>query len=239
MAFLRAALDDPLVDETTRCGRCDNCTGQPYRLDTPVALVAEAERSARDGDLRIEPRKMWPSGLEDRRGAINAGLRAEAGRALCEALDVGYSRLVQPLLDRPRSEIPADVLEGLVAVLGRWGWPEGRPVGIVPVPSRRREILIQGVAAGLGHLGRLPVLPLLERVVMDAPRQDELANSAHLCRNVLGAFRLTAPLPAGPLLLVDDVLHSGWTLTVLSALLREAGAGPVYPLVLQRGGDGS
>jgi ATP-dependent DNA helicase RecQ len=53
---------------------------------------------------------------------------------------------------------------------------------------------------------------------------------------VLGGFVLAGSPPEGPLLLLDDVTGSGWTLTVLSALLREAGAGPVYPLVLQRGG---
>jgi ATP-dependent DNA helicase RecQ len=63
-----------------------------------------------------------------------------------------------------------------------------------------------------------------------------LANSAHLCRSALGAFHIGAPPPQQqPLLLVDDLVQSGWTLTVLAAQLREAGAGPVYPLVLQRG----
>jgi ATP-dependent DNA helicase RecQ len=33
-------------------------------------------------------------------------------------------------------------------------------------------------------------------------------------------------------LLVDDVVDSGWTLTVLAALLRQAGSGPVLPLAL-------
>jgi ATP-dependent DNA helicase RecQ len=236
MAFLRAALDDPQVDAETRCGRCDNCTGRPWSTEVPVALVAEAERSARDGDLVIEPRKMWPSGLEVRRGAIAAELRAEAGRALCEALQPGYARLLRPLLGDPSAALPTELVDGLVGVLARWGWPQGRPVGIVPVPSRRRRALVEGVTAALGRIGRLPVLPLLERSGAEAPFQAELENSAHLCRNVLGGFTLAGSPPAGPLLLVDDLAGSGWTLTVLSALLREAGAGPVYPLVLQRGG---
>ena len=35
-----------------------------------------------------------------------------------------------------------------------------------------------------------------------------------------------------PVLLVDDVVDSGWTLTEATRVLREAGAGPVLPLVL-------
>jgi ATP-dependent DNA helicase RecQ len=34
------------------------------------------------------------------------------------------------------------------------------------------------------------------------------------------------------LILVDDLRASGWTLTEVSAVLRRAGAGPVYPFVL-------
>ena len=34
------------------------------------------------------------------------------------------------------------------------------------------------------------------------------------------------------IILVDDIINSGWTFTVCSALLREAGAQKVYPLAL-------
>ena len=43
-----------------------------------------------------------------------------------------------------------------------------------------------------------------------------------------------AALPAGPVLLVDDVARSTWTVTVAAALLRDAGTGPVLPLVGHR-----
>jgi ATP-dependent DNA helicase RecQ len=36
----------------------------------------------------------------------------------------------------------------------------------------------------------------------------------------------------GPVLLVDDIVDSRWTMTVVAALLRQAGCGPVYPLAL-------
>ncbi|MFL6163838.1 MAG: phosphoribosyltransferase [Jatrophihabitantaceae bacterium] len=41
-------------------------------------------------------------------------------------------------------------------------------------------------------------------------------------------------MPSGPVLLLDDVIRSGFTLTAASALLRQAGAGPVYPLALHK-----
>jgi len=36
----------------------------------------------------------------------------------------------------------------------------------------------------------------------------------------------------GPVLLVDDQVDTGWTMTVAAALLRDAGATAVLPLVL-------
>jgi len=35
-----------------------------------------------------------------------------------------------------------------------------------------------------------------------------------------------------PVLLIDDAIDSGWTLTISSALLRQSGSGIVYPATL-------
>lgn len=48
-------------------------------------------------------------------------------------------------------------------------------------------------------------------------------NRFHQCQNLDGAFVITPPLMPGPALLVDDIVDSAWTLTVLTALLRQAG----------------
>ncbi|HEY5914725.1 MAG TPA: RecQ family ATP-dependent DNA helicase [Verrucomicrobiae bacterium] len=41
-------------------------------------------------------------------------------------------------------------------------------------------------------------------------------------------------VPPGPVLLVDDMVDSGWTLTLAAALLRLHGSGPVYPFALAK-----
>jgi ATP-dependent DNA helicase RecQ len=41
-------------------------------------------------------------------------------------------------------------------------------------------------------------------------------------------------LPPVPVLLVDDVVDSRWTLTVASVILRQHGSGPVYPFALAK-----
>ena len=59
-----------------------------------------------------------------------------------------------------------------------------------------------------------------------------MENSAQQLRNVDGAFEIRGRAPAGPVLLVDDVVDSEWTMTVLGDLLRAAGSGPVYPFAV-------
>jgi ATP-dependent DNA helicase RecQ len=57
-------------------------------------------------------------------------------------------------------------------------------------------------------------------------------NSAQRVAAVARRYRLDGDVPAGPVLLVDDQVATGWTLTIAAAALREAGATEVLPLVL-------
>ena len=41
-------------------------------------------------------------------------------------------------------------------------------------------------------------------------------------------------LPAVPVLLVDDMVDSGWTLTLAAVLLQHHGSGPVHPFALAK-----
>jgi len=57
-------------------------------------------------------------------------------------------------------------------------------------------------------------------------------NSAQRVAAVARRFRLEGAPPAAPVLLVDDQVVTGWTLTLAARALREAGATEVLPLVL-------
>ena len=230
MAYLRSQLDDP---DPTRCGRCTNCTGQRPSPRVSPALAAEAGRFLAGQDLILRPRLQWPQGIPGLRGRIPEELRVQPGRALATLGGPGWGPVVRDLLatDGP---VPDELLDAVVRVLGRWDWPE-RPTWVTFVPSRRHPKLVQHLAERIAETGRLPLHHLLERT-REGPPQLEMANSAHQGRNVHGAFTLTGPVPQGGALLVDDSADSRWTLTIAGALLRHAGVGPVYPLVLLRRG---
>lgn len=83
------------------------------------------------------------------------------------------------------------------------------------------------LAARLG----LPFHDAIAKVCDNEPQKMQ-QNRYHQCRNLDGVFEVKEKLPAGAVLLVDDIIDSGWTVTVLAALLRRGGSGPVYPVAL-------
>jgi ATP-dependent DNA helicase RecQ len=236
MAFLRRQLDDPELtglDVDVQCGRCQRCTGHGPPTTIRAELVAAAVRFLRDQDVTLPPRRQWPAGAPVASRTIPETRRAEPGRALGEATDAGWGPLLADLLigDQP---LPHQVVEGLARLLDRWGW-EQPPSWVTFVPSRRRPTLVGDLAAQAGRLLGVPVHPVIQRVRPRARPQAELANSFHQYRNAHDAFAVTGTVPHGPVLLVDDVRGSGWTLTTVAGHLRDAGAGPVHSLVLLSG----
>ena len=76
---------------------------------------------------------------------------------------------------------------------------------------------------------------VLEDTGRDRPRQRIMNNSVWAARNVDGAFRVVARLHGwGPVLLVDDMVSSRWTMTAGGWLLRKQGGGEVLPLALAK-----
>lgn len=231
MEFLQRALDDP---DPGPCGRCSVCTGEmpAQGLNIDADAIEAARVHLRGADVIIEPRKLWPSGLNDgRKGRIHG---ASAGRALTFADSPGWRDAARAIAgpDRPLDD---DVVRGMVSVLSRWreSW-EQRPVGVVPMPSRHHATMVGDLAAKIAEIGKLPLIDALEargpRPPDDVPSAPRV--NALLARLVL---RDEAELPGnGPVLLIDDSYRTGWTMTVAAALLREAGAAGVMPLVVHQ-----
>ena len=234
LVFLRRQLDDP---QASPCGRCDTCTGTVWSPEV-AADDAEAarERLARPG-VEVAPRKQWPSGMAELSvpvsGRISAAEVAEPGRVIGRLSDIGWGARLRELVEGEEAPVPKDVLDACVQVLAGWGWAQ-RPVGVVGIGSRTRPHQLAHLARRIAEIGRLPLLGTLEPV---GARPGEHANSAQRLAAVWNAFAEPAfALPDAPVLVVDDVVDSGWTMTVAARLLRRAGAGAVLPFALaQRG----
>lgn len=112
----------------------------------------------------------------------------------------------------------------------RWR-PDSPPTWVTCVPSRRHPTLVPDFARRLAVRLRLPFVSAVSKRCDNQPQKFQ-QNRYHQCRNLDGAFAIDDPIPNGPVLLVDDMVDSTWTLTVVAALLRQAGSGPVWPVAL-------
>ncbi|MEU0571270.1 RecQ family ATP-dependent DNA helicase [Nonomuraea sp. NPDC005983] len=229
--YLRKRLDD---DAAGPCGRCDNCTGRHRSPEIAAQAVETArERLSRPG-VEIEARRQWPTGLADLSGRIKPELGAEPGRALGRLTDIGWGNRLRELFHAPDGPMADDMFAAVVQVLSAWGWRE-RPVAVVSVPSSSRPLLVRGFAERLAQVGRLTYLGELG---YRAGPPGQQFNSAKRVQAVRGTLAMPKELSAavagcgGPVLLIDDRVDSGWTMTLAAALVRHAGAPAVLPLAL-------
>jgi len=112
----------------------------------------------------------------------------------------------------------------------RWQ-PTPAPEWVTCVPSLNHPTLVPDFAVRLADALGLPFKPVVKKVKENEPQKVQ-QNRFHQCRNLDGVFGIEGSVPKGPVLLVDDVVDSGWTLTIASALLLNAGSGPVWPCAL-------
>ncbi|MEV0294055.1 helicase-related protein, partial [Nocardia sp. NPDC050710] len=236
MNFLRRQLDDPglsaLDGNTPGCGRCDNCTGT--RLDTTIdaeAVAATRARLDRPG-LDLAPRKQWPTGLGKLgiplSGKITGG--ADTGRVLGRLTDLGWGQRLRALLDGPDDPVPDAVFDACIAVLREWNWTT-RPAAVMALESPRYPVLTATLAARLAEVGRLQDLGTL--LTRPGHPPVSAANSAHRVAGLYNSWDVPDLGDVdGPILLVDALTDTGWTLTLAAHALRAAGADAVLPFAL-------
>ncbi len=240
MEFLQRDLDD---DTAVPCGRCDVCAGAWYPDQVPEGARDEASAHLRRVGVEVDPRAQWPSGVSrlgvDVSGRIGPGEQVLPGRAVARLTDLGWGPRLRELLadGSPDAAAPTAVLDACVAVLAAWGW-QTRPGGIVSVASRRRPLLVASVAEHLARVGRLPLLGSLE-VRHGGSTGSPGGNSAFRLAGVWDRLAVPEELAEAlgrsgraPVLLVDDLVDSRWTMTVAGRELRRAGAAGVLPFAL-------
>jgi ATP-dependent DNA helicase RecQ len=240
MEFLRRCLDDP---GAAPCGRCDRCAGPAFAGAVSAPALGAATAFLRRTGVSIVPRKQWPTGLAavgvPLSGRIAADEQAEPGRAVGRLSDLGWGARLRAVLGEGSADaaVPDDVFAAVVEALAAWArgddrWP-ARPAGVVTVASRRRPLLVGSLGKRIAGVGRLP---LLGEVSPAAGGGAGRSNSAQRVRELYGGFAVPAGiaprLGAGPVLLVDDLVDTGWTMALAARELRRAGAPVVLPFAL-------
>lgn len=230
MTFLRRALDDL---DPTPCDQCASCLGQPV-INAPVdpALAHRAGIFLKHAEMVITPKVQVATNafLEyGFRGNLPQQLRAQEGRVLSRWGDAGWGRMVAD--NKHAGRFSDELVEAMAEMMQQRWQPNPAPQWVCCVPSRNHPELVPDFAHRLAARLGLPFVDALSKVKDNQPQKGQ-QNRFHQCRNLDGAFAVTQLYQGQAVLLVDDILDSGWTLTVIAALLQQAGSGVVYPVAL-------
>ena len=202
-------------------------------LADPAGEARQAVRAAlSSAGIALAPKRMWPVG-----GGSPPTSRQNRAVPSARLTDPVHGALLRQVLDADlEGALPEQVERLVVETLKDWDWEE-RPVAVVAVGSRRhprprarardQDRRDRAAArAGCADPHRRPTGR--HRRQQHAP----LAGRPGGARARPGARRSSVRAQHGPVLLVDDLTDTGWTLTVAAALLRDAGAPAVLPLAL-------
>jgi len=230
MGFLIRALDgDP---RTVRSPKLP-----PLPTTVKGTLVTDAVGFLRRTSLPIEPRKKWPVGGMPRygvQGSIAASHQAQVGKALCVWGDAGWGGLVRQGKYQD-GRFSDELVTACVKMIQEWS-PTPAPTWVTCIPSLRHPNLVPDFAKRLSEALGLSFCMIISKTDQ-RPEQKTMANSTQQARNIDGSLALSGgPISPGPVLLVDDMVDSRWTLTVAAWLLRKNGSGEVWPIALSQTG---
>lgn len=236
MEYISNELDDKY---STKCGKCSNCRGSNiFPITVKLENTIEAEQFIKGEYLEIEPRKKWPSGVKiNNKNKIDEDIEMEKGLMLCSYGDHGWGKLVRT--GKYEDKYFSDELVNASYNLLRHKIKEWNIQWVTSIPSMRRPNLVKSFAQRLSDKLNLYYEEVLIKK-SNTPEQKTMENSFGQYKNVYNGLGINKCY-RGNVLIIDDMVDSRWTLTYASYLLRENGAGRVYPFALAKttsqGGD--
>ena len=229
MSFLISELDGDPSDVITS-------SLQALSEDFPKDKLREANIFLKRYHLPINPRKQWPNGglkHSNNHGKIAKSYQANSGKVLSFLGDAGLGDLVN-VGKNQQQYFSDELIDACVVMFKEWG-PQPAPTWVTCVPSLRNPILVPDFAKRLAQALNLSFRVAIEKTDSRL-EQNKFNNSFQQARNVDGSLApIRDQILSSPVLLVDDVILSGWTLTISSWLLRKNGSGEVWPLALAQG----
>ena len=229
MSFLISELDGDPSDVITS-------SLQALSEDFPKDKLREANIFLKRYHLPINPRKQWPNGglkHSNNHGKIAKSYQANSGKVLSFLGDAGLGDLVN-VGKNQQQYFSDELIDACVVVFKEWS-PQPAPTWVTCVPSLRNPTLVPDFATRLANALNLSFRVAIEKTD-SRPEQKKFNNSFQQARNVDGSLApIQDQILSSPVLLVDDVILSGWTLTISSWLLRKNGSGEVWPLALAQG----
>jgi ATP-dependent DNA helicase RecQ len=223
MLFLSRALDDPSPE---KCGICDRCAPVNPPAADPSDVI-EAIEFLRGDVQEVSLRKFYPAGvLGEGRKKIPESSAFLPGATISVYNDAGWGRLVRSgkYGDVGFSQELVEPAEAAIRKLSV------QPDWLCWVPSHSRPTLVSHFAQQLARALNIEAIEAIQKSRDNQP-QKLMQNSNKQLDNVSNSFAVKEHRP-GVCLLVDDIVDSGWTMTVLAIKLVHAGVSGVIPFAL-------
>lgn len=229
MSFLQKALNDP---SPQKCGKCANCL-QPIGSDFSTDIGLKAVEFLRKKYIDFTPKKQVRADALSTygiRGKIPEVLRAENGRILSRWEDAGWGRIVAE--NKHNGKFSDELVNAFVEMVHDWNqnfsW-------VTCIPSLKHPVLVPEFAQKVANKLNLPFIQAIKKIKQNQA-QKMMNNSYHQAKNLDGVFEVGNGIPNKPVLLIDDIIDSGWTITVAAMLLKQKGCGNVFPVALSTTG---
>jgi len=237
MQFLSYQLDDKSTEPCNKCANCnpDESLSTQYTHETGVAAAEFMENVL----IIIEPKKRAGNGVAQTASRfpvyqfpfnlVNSGLQHEPGRALSRWGEAGWGEIA--MHGKKSGHFSSNLIDASAKlIMQRWN-PNPFPGWVTYVPSKRHPELVPEFAIQLAKKLGLPCVNAV-KIIKDNHPQKTMENSDFRCKNLDGVFEIEPKISSEPVFLIDDAFDSGTTFMVISALLRRAGSGPVYPFAI-------
>jgi ATP-dependent DNA helicase RecQ len=208
--------------------------GEPLLQETVDTDMANAAALfLRRSHIVIEPRKRFQKDAfpeYDFPVTISSDIIAREGRALALWGDAGWGQMVKEGKFEA-GRFSDELVDGCLQMIEGWD-PEPSPTWATCVPSLKRPGLVPDFAANLAAQLGIPFVQCVKKVKENRP-QKEMQNSFMQANNLDGVFEIDeSQMLEGPAFLIDDMVDSRWTFTVITVLLRRSGCPAVFPLAL-------
>ena len=240
MVYLSNILGDNIIHP---CGKCNNCSTIDIQ-ESNSDLIQKASIFLNKLNIPIMPRKLWMKPdfkiYKHLSGSIKDNEKAMEGRALCHISDMHFGKMV--LEGKTKSEFNDELIDAAMKIINdknRWQAKDISFSWVTCVPSLNKKNLVPDFAKKIALRLKIPFVEAVLKIKETKP-QKTMNSSKFKKENLDGAFAINKDLipNSGNVLLIDDIVESGWTYTVISALLRLEGAGDIYPFALAyRKGD--
>jgi ATP-dependent DNA helicase RecQ len=226
MEYIARELDDATA---TPCGKCSNCLHK--KLFSTEIEQTELERACKfikeDYNI-IKPRKRWPDNERYGEIMIPLDMQNQEGLVLSKYGDAGWGRMITQ--NKYHDEYFCDQLVEASAELLRPFVAENEIKCVTCVASMNRPELVKSFAERLAKYLGLEFFIGIKKI-KNTTCQKNLNNSKKQWQNADESFEACDSRSENTLL-VDDMVDSGWTMTVCGYKLLEKGNGKIYPFAL-------